>query len=447
MTDLREEGYRLLQQGQREEAAAAFIAAAGQAPANSPALIEVGRVLSALGRYDEAEATYRRAPGFPDSWFELGQLLERGNRLDRLPALVAEAEAAGVRLAYLDALAFDLAGETEAALAAAHSIPVAEGPVLRAALIARLADKAGNAALAFSASREVNRLLAAAHPGAQQAAAEYRRHVAALIAMLTPAYVAGLAPPLPGERPAPVFLVGFPRSGTTLLDTLLMGHPDIHVLEEVPLLQRAAESLGDFALLPGMDAAGVARLRALYFEALDAHSPPPGKTVVDKLPLNLLGAPLIHRLFPDAKFIFVERQPCDIVLSCFMQKFDLNPAMANFLDLGTAAQLYDLVMTFWTRARELLPLDVHDMRYEDLVADPEERMRALIAFLGLDWDKALLDHRTTAAARGLIATPSYHQVAQPIYGRAAGRWERYRAQLEPVLPILAPWCEKMGYAL
>jgi tetratricopeptide (TPR) repeat protein len=445
VTDLRDEGYRLLREGHRDEAAAAFIAAAGQAPANSPALIEAGRILSALGRYDEAEAAYRRAPGLPDSWFELGQLLERGNRLDRLPALVAEAEAAGVRLAYLDALAFELAGEVEAALAAAHAIPVAEGPVLRAALIGRLADKAGHAPVAFPAYQEMNRLLAAAHPGALQAAAEYRRHVAALTAMLTPAYAAGLAPPLNSERAAPVFLVGFPRSGTTLLDTLLMGHPDIHVLEEVPLLQRAAEALGDFALLPEVDAAGVARLRALYFQALDALAPPPGKMVVDKLPLNLLGAPLIHRLFPDAKFIFAGRHPCDIVLSCFMQKFDLNPAMANFLDLGDAARLYDLVMTFWARARELLPLDVHGLRYEDLVADTPGRMRALIAFLGLEWDEALLDHRATAAARGLIATPSFAQVAEPIYTRAKGRWERYRDQMAPALPILAPWAERMGY--
>jgi tetratricopeptide (TPR) repeat protein len=441
------EGYRLLQEGRREEAAAAFLEAARQLPDNELPLFDLGRALSMLGRYDEAESVYRRAPGYPDSWFEIGQLLERSNRLDRLPALIAEAEQVGVRLAYLDALAFDREGKTELALETARLMRPADDPVRRALLIGRLADKAGEADEAFAAYAEMNRAVAARYPGVEAAAGEYRRHVSALIGMLTPDYAACLTPPLKGERPAPVFLVGFPRSGTTLLDTLLMGHPDIHVLEEVPLLQRAAEALGDFARLPELDAAEVAQLRALYFEALDAREPPPGKMVVDKLPLNLLGAPLIHRLFPDAKFIFAARHPCDVVLSCFMQNFDLNPAMANFLELESAARLYDLVLTFWERARELLPLEVHVLRYEDLVADTGAEMRALIAFLGLDWDEALLDHQATAAGRGPIATPSYHQVAQPIYDRARGRWQRYRPQIEPILPILAPWTERMGYSL
>ena len=438
-------GVALAEAGRAEAADAAFAEASRVTPDRPEALVPLGRALSALGRYDEAEAVYRRAPGVPDSWFELGQLLERGNRLDRLPALVAEAERAGVRLAYLDALALDREGKTGPALEVARMMRPADDPIRRALLIGRLADKAGESGEAFAAYAEMNRLVASAHPGAEGAAAEYRRHVSALIAMLTPAYAAGLAPPYPGERPAPVFLVGFPRSGTTLLDTLLMGHPDVHVLEEEPLLQSAAAALGDFAHLPALDEAGVARLRRLYFEALDARDPPPGKTIVDKLPLNLLGAPLIHRLFPDAKFVFAARHPCDVALSCFMQKFDLNPAMANFLDLDHTAALYDLVLTFWTKSRDLLPLDVHQLRYEDLVAGTEGEMRALIAFLGLDWDEKLLDHQRTAIARGPIATPSYAQVAQPIYARSSGRWRRYRGQMASVLPILTPWAERMGY--
>lgn len=435
----------LVEAGRIEAADAAFAEAARVTPDQPEALLALGRALSALGRYEEAEAAFRRAPGVAGSWFECGQMLERGNRLDRLPALIAGAEQAGFRLPYLDALAHDRAGRTAEALEAAKAMPAADDPLRRALLIGRLADKLGDTAQAFAAHAEMNRLVAAAHPGVEAAAAEYRRHVSALIAMLTPAYASGLAPACKSARLAPVFLVGFPRSGTTLLDTLLMGHPDVHVLEEEPLLERAAEALGDFARLPALDATGVRRLRGLYFEALDARDPPPGKTIVDKLPLNLLGAPLIHRLFPDAKFVFAARHPCDVVLSCFMQNFDLNPAMANFLDLEDAARLYDLVLTFWTRSNELLPLDVHDLRYEDLVADPEERMRALIAFLGLAWDDALLDHQGTAIARGRIATPSYAQVAQPIYARASGRWLRYRDQMAPVLPILAPWAERMGY--
>jgi hypothetical protein len=218
------------------------------------------------------------------------------------------------------------------------------------------------------------------------------------------------------------------------------------VLEEEPILERVGEALGDFAMLPELDANRVRRLRGLYFEELDAFDPAArGKLVVDKLPLNILGAPLIHRLFPDAKFIFAGRHPCDVTLSCFMQNFELNPAMANFLDLGDAARLYDLVLSFWRRSREILPLDVHDVRYEALVEDKEGALRPLLDFLGLPWDDGVAEHQRTAAKRGAISTPSYAQVAQPIYRRASGRWLRYRAEMEDVLPILAPWAEWLGY--
>jgi Sulfotransferase family len=227
---------------------------------------------------------------------------------------------------------------------------------------------------------------------------------------------------------------------------MLMGHPDVHVLEEEPILQRVGEALGDFARLPGLDTAEVDRLRALYFAELDGFDPEArGRIVVDKLPLNILGAPLIHRLFPEAKLIFAERHPCDVVLSCFMQNFDLNDAMANFLDIGDSARLYDLVLDFWTRARQVLPLDVHNVRYEALVEDKEREMHTLLEFLGLTWHEGVLDNEANAARRGAISTPSYSQVVQPIYRRAAGRWQRYREQLSGVLPILAPWAEAMGY--
>jgi tetratricopeptide (TPR) repeat protein len=433
----------LAEAGRVEEAAEALLKAAAHLPDEAPALLDLARALSALVRYDEAESLYRRASTHEASWLERAQMLERSNRLDRLPALIAEARERGLDLPYLDALALDRAGRAREALEKALANPADEAPERRAALIGRLADKAGEADLAFEAYAEMNALAAAAAPGARGEAAAYRAHVAALADMLTDDYAARWRPLAPGTRPSPVFLVGFPRSGTTLLDTLLMGHPELNVLEEVPLLERAAAALGDFARLPGLGEAETERLRGLYFEAL---GPADGRIVVDKLPLNLLGAPLIHRLFPDARFVFAARHPCDVVLSCFMQPFDLNPAMANFLDLADAARLYALALAFWERARAVLPLDVHTVRYEDLVEDKEGEMRALLAFLGLPWHERVLDNQGTAIERGPIKTPSYAQVAQPIYKRARGRWERYRAQMAPVLPILAPWAEKLGYS-
>lgn len=432
-------GAALAQAGRADEAAAAWLAAGTLTTDDSPALLDLARALSALGRYDEAESLYRRAPGQRAAWLERGQLLERGNRLDRLPALIAEAAGHGLDLAYLNALALEREGRNAEALAAAEQMEERDP-----ALIGRLADKAGETARAFAAWTELNRRAAAAWPAARREAAAYRAHVAALAAMLGDDYAARWRAVAPGPRPAPIFLVGFPRSGTTLLDTLLMGHPALNVLEEVPLLERAAAALGDFVRLPALGESETERLRDLYFEAL---GPVDGRTILDKLPLNLLGAPLIHRLFPGAKFIFAARHPCDVVLSCFMQPFDLNPAMANFLDLEDAARLYDLVLSFWERARSILPLQVHLLRYEALVEDKEAEMRALLAFLGLPWDARVLDNQATAAERGPIITPSYAQVAQPIYQRARGRWERYRVELAPVLPILAPWADKLGYTL
>jgi tetratricopeptide (TPR) repeat protein len=439
--------------GRHEPAVAALTRAAELAPSLAEIEIERGRALSALVRYDEADAAYRRAleiqPGLAIAYLERGLLLERGNALDRLPALLEEARDVPPReLAYLRALQLEREGRLAEALSEAQSASGAEQPERRARLVGRIADLLDDPAAAFAAFAEMNRIVADRHPGAREAGEDYRRHVAALVEMMTPHYFARWSRTEAAEsRPAPAFLVGFPRSGTTLLDTLLMGHPAIQVLEEEPLLQRVSEQLGDFARLPDLDSAEVERLRALSFGELDAlDSPARGKLVIDKLPLNILGLPLIHRLFPDAKVIFAQRHPCDVVLSCFMQDFVVNDAMANFLDLTDAAHLYDLVLSFWTRCREILPLDVHVLRYEALVADKAAEMRALIEFLGLAWDPGVLDNETTAMKRGPIVTPSYAQVVQPVYSRASGRWERYREQLAPVLPLLLPWAQRLGYS-
>jgi Flp pilus assembly protein TadD len=450
---LRELGKTLRLLGRHGEAVTVLAQAAQRAPGAAEMWMELSRAQSGLGRYEEADLAYRRAleaqPGLVEAFVERGLLLERGNRLERLPALLDEAAAHGVpreRLGVLNALALEREGRVDEALAAARAAPDVD-PVRKAQLVGRLADRLGDAPTAFAAYADSNRLVAADHPEAAEAAAAYRAHVASLTEMLNPAYGAGWDATAPAlERAAPIFLVGFPRSGTTLLDTLLMGHPDLHVLEEEPILQRVGAALGDFARLPNLGRGEVERLRALYFAELDAFDPAArSKIVVDKLPLNILGAPLIHRLFPEAKLILAIRQPCDVVLSCFMQYFEVNDAMANFLDLGDAARLYDLVLGFWTKCRETFPLDVHALRYEALVDDKEGEMRSLLFFLGLGWDDKVLDNEGTARARGPIATPSYAQVAQPIYRRSAGRWTRYRDQLAPVLPILVPWAERLGY--
>jgi hypothetical protein len=170
-----------------------------------------------------------------------------------------------------------------------------------------------------------------------------------------------------------------------------------------------------------------------------------GRRIVDKMPLLLTHMPIISRLFPDAAIILVERHPCDVVLSCYMANFTLNRAMRSYTNLEEAARTYDAIFENWHKARNLLPLDVHHVRYERMVADLEGEMRPLISFLGLPWRDEVLDNQASAARRGLVRTASYSQIGQPLYTRSAGRWERYRRYLEPVIPILTPWVEKMGY--
>jgi hypothetical protein len=225
-----------------------------------------------------------------------------------------------------------------------------------------------------------------------------------------------------------------------------MNLPQLHVLEEQPVLRTVEAAIAPDTDLGLMSAEEARALRAYYFQVLAGLAPPPpGLTVVDKHPLHSARMPLIQRVFPDARIVFVERHPCDAVLSCFMANFTLNPAMRSFTRLDEAARTYDAVLDAWTRAESLLPLNVHRIRYERMVQDLEGEMRPLLEFLELPWDPKVLDNQKAAAERGRVRTASYSQVTEPIYTRSSGRWERYREHLEPVLPILAPWVEKLGY--
>jgi len=256
------------------------------------------------------------------------------------------------------------------------------------------------------------------------------------------------APSILAERPAPVFLVGFPRSGTTLLDTIFMGHPDVQVMEERPVLHELKLKTGGFDAIAGMNEAEVRDAQEQYFQIASKYLQlREGSLLIDKSPLHLQDVPFIYRLFPDARFILALRHPADAVLSCFIAMFRMNNSMSNFLQLDTAAEFYDLAFSMWERGRELFPLEVHTVVYEKVVEDPEAVLKPVVEALGLAWRHEMLDHQRTAKARGVITTASYAQVTQPLYREAVGRWRRYRKHLEPVLPTLAPWIDKLGYEL
>jgi len=434
--------------GRGEAALAAARAQALALPYDPAVRVAIARLEDLLGRPVQAEAALREAlalePDCPPALIALADLAERGNRIDELETLLARAAAVGVPPAETALLGAKLRlrrGDPDAALAAARAAPGTADGGARAELIGRICDRMGDPAAAFDAFAEMNRAGAAAVADAGKAARGFRATIGQMAGTVTPEWYRGWS-----GRPAPAFLLGFPRSGTTLIDTMLAGHPAVAVLEEQPVLEAAARALTDLGRLDELGPQEVAALRARYFEALDALAPEAaGRLVVDKLPLGITHVPLIHRLFPEARIVFVERHPCDVVLSGFMTRFDPRGGMANFLDLEDIARLYDAVMTLWDKCRAALPLTVHEVRYEHVLANPEGELQRLAGFLGLDWDPALLDHQATARRRGHIATPSYAQVTEPLYRRANGRWQRYRAQLAPVLPILAPWARRLGY--
>jgi tetratricopeptide (TPR) repeat protein len=428
--------------------------AARRFPGNVEILAELGLAEASIPDHAAAERAYREAirlsDGFTTAYLDLGLMLESLNRIDELDDLIEEAGRRGVGEPEFDLIrAWGLRrrGRFEEAMALAGTVPETVNPVRRAQLIAELYDRLGDPDRAWTAFEEMNRESAKAR--LEPEGPTYRQLVSAAAALLTPDRVAAWTRlDFPLSPPSPIFIVGFPRSGTTLLDTLLMNMSTLHVMEEMPVLVEVATALGDEARLATLSSDEAQRLRVLYYETLARVAPAPaGRTIVDKNPLQMAQMPIIHRLFPDARTVFVERHPCDVVLSCFMSNFQLNLGMRSFVTLDEAARTYDAVFDAWTRAETLLPLQVHRIRYERMVEDLEAEMRPLLGFLGLDWDPKVLDNRAAAAKRDHIRTASYSQVTEPIYRRSAGRWERYRKQMEPVLPILAPWAELMGYEL
>jgi hypothetical protein len=256
------------------------------------------------------------------------------------------------------------------------------------------------------------------------------------------------APPAKTTQLTPVFMVGFPRSGTTLMDQALSAHPQIEVLEENELLDEVRLNWIDgdgLSKLPLMSQLDLRTARRSYLEALSERRKSPAKpVVVDKLPLNLVYLFLIHRLFPDARILFMLRDPRDACLSCFFQSFDLQGAMPYFLDLEKTAVYYDAVMSLAKQSLSVIGNPVFLQRYETLVENFEASMRSALQFLGLPWSEEIHRYRQKAQQK-MIDTPSYQQVIQPLYHEAVGRWRHFPAQVEPLQPLLGRWIEHFDY--
>ncbi|HTK84606.1 MAG TPA: sulfotransferase [Patescibacteria group bacterium] len=496
-------GIFVLESGRHPDAEKLFRRALDLKPAFPDALLNLARSLVRQGRHDEAEPVLRESirirPKSPEALYNLGMVYTRLNtspnfrqgqqHLEQAVALRPDYTQAWCGLIRSHERVTDYEMEEKALeRAERHVTGSVELAILRITVMLRQGKKDGLKELLvfvdenlkdpttvhpaslndlgkaydqfdepakamkwFEASSEQQKKSHAAHHVSGDAFLEKTAGYRAVL----PSYNKWrAAPPLPAGVPCPVFLVGFPRSGTTLLDQIFSGHPDIEVAEEKPALADAGAVMSEAAKKPEWEALIDAddkiidAARTAYYGIMRQNGVKlrPDGVFIDKLPLHIVQTPLIRRLFPEARFILALRHPCDCVLSNYMQRFTPNDAMANMLDLADAARLYDRCFTAWEDAVKIMDLKYHTVRYEDVVADLRNEIEKALKFLGLDWQDSVAAFDETAKKRR-IRTPSRSQVTQKLYTRAKGRWHKYREFMGDVPEMLRPWIEKFGYEM
>jgi tetratricopeptide (TPR) repeat protein len=427
-----------------------------------------GNALIAVGKLGQAEQSHRRALELdPDNLAAQGALASiathRGDHEQaRGWARKVLARLPGYPDAVLSVAAAELAGgSTDSAQVLTCQVladPRA-GPAEKAranGLLGDVLDAAGRYAEAFRAYDDCNAALRTVHRRFAEGTAMVPYAESIIDAMQRVDASRWAAASLrPGSADAHggasehVFLLGFPRSGTTLLEVALDGHPRVVSLEEHELLRQGVLTFMcepvDFEPMLRDESGALAELRADYWRQVrDAGVDVTGKVFVDKHPLHTLKLPLIARMFPGAKILFAYRDPRDVVLSCFRRRFNMNPAMYQLLTLDGAAGLYDASMRIAELARDRLNLGWFDLRYEALVQDLPGQLRAVCDFLGLDWVPALTDFAVRAQARE-HATPSTAQLVRGLDRSGLGHWRHYEVSLAQVLPKLQAWVERLHY--
>lgn len=242
---------------------------------------------------------------------------------------------------------------------------------------------------------------------------------------------------------APLFIVGMPRSGTTLVESILSRHPDVvaqgetgevAMIEDLAArrLGQGGQRLNRHDLMLRLDRDWLAAQAEGLMKRAISRFAVPFKVITDKMPENAVRLGLIKRLFPHARIVYVRRHPLDVGVSNFFQRFSVGQGYSNRLDwIGVRTRQIADSMVAWKQA---LDLDILDVSYEKLVADPETEARRLIAFAGLEWNEACLQPQLTSRS---VLTASQWQVRQPIYRGSVARWKRYE-------PWLGPMIEAMG---
>ncbi len=428
---------------------------------------DLGQRLMNLGESARAERALRRLASTQDldprATLTLVQILERTNKLDEARQLIARlvadprASSLGADLRTLQAQLAQRDGEHEKAVELFSSIvtsrPEPHMQHFELFALAKSLDALGRYDDAFTAATEAHHSqvewfklaapLAAARGSPSMTITEYASDPADVA---TWASASG-----PSVAESPVFIVAFPRSGTTLMELTLDAHPDLVSMDEQALVQAALDDLIAAGIrypeeLGKVSEEQLEQVRARYWErARGKVNIGPGQRLVDKNPLNLMRLPTIRRVFPNARIVLAIRHPCDVLLSCYMQHFRAPDFALLCSDIGKLASGYRKSFDFWYREAALLKPAIREVRYEHFVADFDSQTRELLAFLDVPWNDAVLAPGARARQKGYISTPSYSQVVQPVNQKSVGRWKNYARHLRPVLPHVQPYLDRWGY--
>ncbi|HEX5262505.1 MAG TPA: sulfotransferase, partial [Phenylobacterium sp.] len=396
---------------------------------NLAALCGLASLASRHGRHPEARAlaeqVLTRQSNYPDAVMILGQ-----------------ADLAEGRLAEGQARLRDLISDPRANLV---QQALAEG------LIGDLLDAKDRIPEAFAAYSACNAALIEAYRarfGTGHRILSYAQETVTAVARAPAASWTAKPGPLGAGATGHAFLLGFPRSGTTLLEQVLASHPGVETLEERDTLADATAIYGRPEALSGLATASpseLSRLREAYWRRVELEGArPTGKLFVDKHPLKTLRLPLIAKLFPDARILFARRDPRDVILSCYRRRFGMNASMYELLTLEGAAGFYDAAMQLGERLGKDFALASLVVRHESLVEDFDSVVREVCAFLDLPFTAAMRDFSDQIHKRG-VATPSAAQLARGLNPEGIGAWRRYAEQMASVLPALRPWVEEFGY--
>jgi tetratricopeptide (TPR) repeat protein len=451
-------GLALRRQSRLREALAAYDAAIALAPDYAVAWLERGFALHQGNSLQLAAQSYGRAatldPGQAAAFAGLAAIASTQGEGAEARRFASQALARDPRdaVAHCAIARADIAdGATSAAEARLQTL--LGDPALnldnRSAALSLLGDalaKTGDPQGAHDAWAAAKASLPDRFP--QMAAAE---PLVAMVARIDVAVLAGPAQftaPGTAETRNHAFLLGYPRSGTTLVETILASADGVATLEELPTLLAAETRFylpaDGAAALAALDAETADDLRAAYWRRVaDFGVVADARLFVDMDPLKTMDLPLIGRLFPAATVIVMRRDPRDVMLSCFRQNFAASPIAFEFTTLARAARHYDALMRLQRHSLKRMANPVFELRYEELVADFDGVTQRLCAALGLEWQEALRDFSATARQRN-VSTASVGQVRRGLYN-GSGQWQRFAAQLQPVLPLLQSWIDDFGY--